>query len=395
MIKYTVPKNWIKYDNSEIQSALVEAESVILALKNIPYQREWVEKLQTIELKREVAGTSRIEGADFTESELDEALRDSPEELFTRSQKQARAAVNTYRWLANVPDERPIDSELIREIHKRIVTGADDDHCEPGALRKSDQNVNFGQPRHRGASGGSECEKAFYEFTDAIIGEFPKHNKIVQALAIHYHLAAMHPFLDGNGRTARAMEALMLQRSGLRDTCFIAMSNYYYDEKIAYLNALADSHQNGHNITPFLIFGLKGLSFQVQRLLKEIKIHVQKAVYRNVMYDLFGRLKTGRRRVIAERQLIILKMLLEKDKLELMILYEAVKANFANLKNPHKAYIRDLNGLLDLGAIKLNIVGDENLVFLLPRLEWPTEITESDFLKRVKTLPKAKTTKFI
>ena len=38
----------------------------------------------------------------------------------------------------------------------------------------------------------------------------------------------MHPFVDGNGRTARALEALMLQRAGLRDSSFIAMSNYYY-----------------------------------------------------------------------------------------------------------------------------------------------------------------------
>ncbi len=34
--------------------------------------------------------------------------------------------------------------------------------------------------------------------------------------AAHYHLAAMHPFVDGNGRTARALEALMRERAGLR-----------------------------------------------------------------------------------------------------------------------------------------------------------------------------------
>ena len=60
------------------------------------------------------------------------------------------------------------------------------------------------------------------------------------ALALHYHFAAMHPFLDGNGRSARALEALMLQRTGLRDTLFIAISNYYYEEKAEYLSALAE-----------------------------------------------------------------------------------------------------------------------------------------------------------
>ena len=59
---------------------------------------------------------------------------------------------------------------------------------------------------------------------------FRGHDILIQALAAHYHFAAMHPFLDGNGRTARALEALMLGGAGLRDTCFIAMSNYYYEE---------------------------------------------------------------------------------------------------------------------------------------------------------------------
>ena len=40
--------------------------------------------------------------------------------------------------------------------------------------------------------------------------------------------------LGGDGRTARALEALMLQRTGLRDTLFIAMSNYYYEQKTGY-----------------------------------------------------------------------------------------------------------------------------------------------------------------
>src|SRR5205807_7878906 len=140
---------------------LTEAKAAVLALKSIPYQRRWVEALQQIELKREVAGTSRIEGAEFTDRELEAAMQETPEQLLTRSQKQAHAAVQTYRWLATIPNDRPITSELICEIHRRIVTGADDDHCAPGQLRQRDQNVTFGVPRHRGAEGGADAEAAF------------------------------------------------------------------------------------------------------------------------------------------------------------------------------------------------------------------------------------------
>ena len=92
----------------------------------------------------------------------------------------------------------------------------------------------------------------------AVQQEFPQHDLLIQALALHYHFAALHPFLDGNGRTARAVEALMLQRAGLRDSLFIAMSNYYYDEKEAYLTKLKEVREREHDLTPFLHFGLKG-----------------------------------------------------------------------------------------------------------------------------------------
>jgi hypothetical protein len=79
-----------------ITNALAEAKASVLSLKTVPYQRRWVEALQQIELKREVAGTSRIEGAEFTERELEAAMRETPEQLLTRSQRQAHAAVQTY-----------------------------------------------------------------------------------------------------------------------------------------------------------------------------------------------------------------------------------------------------------------------------------------------------------
>jgi hypothetical protein len=57
------------YDKMEIFQELTDAKAAILALKTIPYQRRWVEELQKVQLKMEVAGTSRIEGADFAANE--------------------------------------------------------------------------------------------------------------------------------------------------------------------------------------------------------------------------------------------------------------------------------------------------------------------------------------
>lgn len=394
MIRYSIPSSWIRYDALSLIPELTEAKSAVLSLTTIPFQRSWADKLQDMQLKREVAGTSRIEGAEFTESELEAALKENAEQLLTRSQRQARAAKKTYQWIAGLQDDYPINRDLILEVHRQIVTDADDDHCPPGRLRGRDENVHFGVPRHRGAEGGEECERAFSRLCEAVQHEFRGHDVLIQALALHYHFAAIHPFLDGNGRTARAVEALYLQRSGLRDSLFIAMSNYYYDEKVGYLSALSESRAMEHDLTPFLKFGLKGISVQCKRLFVEIRTQVSKALFRNVMYDLFDRLLSTRKRVIAQRQIQLLKLLLDVDEIDFSTLHKKTAPYYESLKSANNAFVRDLTNLLNLGAIGIKRQSEHALTISL-NLDWPTQITESKFFETIKNLQKAKTHPFL
>jgi Fic family protein len=398
MIRYELPKRWIRYDASAVMAALVEAKSAVQSLTALPYQKSWVEALQELQLKREVAGTSRIEGAEFTERELEEAVRPdvSPEELRTRSQRQARAAMLAYRWIGELTADRPVSADLVREIHRRLVTGCDEDHCPPGVLRGRDYNVTFGIPPHRGAEGGPLCEEAFAGLLQSTQTEFHDHDPLVQAMALHYHLAAMHPFLDGNGRTARAMEALVLRRAGLTDRAFVAMSNYYYDEKPAYLRILSEVRQGGHDLTPFLIFALKGVRIQCERLTAEIRKHMQRALFRDTMYSLFNRLETKRKRVIGERQIEILKILLDEERLRIFDLFVRTKPLYTSIKNESGALVRDLTQLENLKAINLRwnpSNRDEQIVTI--NLDWPQEIDEGEFLRRMKAMPQGKTFKFL
>ena len=388
-IRYATPQSWIRYATQDVLRELLGAKAAVLALTKMPYQKSWAEGLQHIQLKREVAGTSRIEGAEFTEKELDAAMQETPEQLATRSQRQAAAAVATYRWIATLPADRPVDEGLMLEVHRRLVSGCDDDHCSPGTLRGRDQNVTFGAPRHRGAEGGSECAAAFRGLAEAARTAFNAHDPLVQALALHYHLAAMHPFLDGNGRTARALEALMLQRVGLRDILFIAMSNYYYDNKTAYLEALNETGAQQHDLTPFLKFALKGIEAQCGLLFDEIRLHVAKALFRNTATELFGRLQSPRKRVMSARHIALLKVLLDEGELELSLLDLRTRYLYM-VKNPFKALVRDLNYLIRLQALRARKALDERGWLLSVNLEWPTQITESEFFKRAKALPKAR-----
>lgn len=393
-VRYAIPDNWARYDRLAVIEELALAKAAILALTQMPYQRSWAEKLQTIQLKREVAGTSRIEGAEFTDQELDAAMRETPEQLETRSQKQAAAAVATYRWIAGLESDRPVDEGLIKEVHRRLATGCDDDHCAPGALRGRDENVTFGAPSHRGAEGGAECATAFSALARAARTTFREHDPLIQALLLHYHFAAMHPFLDGNGRTARALEALLLQRTGLRDTLFIAMSNYYYENKAAYLTALNAAWDRGHDVTPFLKLALGGIAAQCQRLLGEIRHQVAKALFKNTVTDLFGRLVSPRKRAMSARHVQLLYLLLETDEVPLAELSTRTR-HFYQVKNPYKALLRDLSYLTGLGAMRVRRQGDGEEHLLSVDLDWPTRITETEFFRKVKELPKGKVHGFL
>ena len=258
--------------------------------------------------------------------------------------------------------------------------------------------MTFGRPRHRGTHGGTECNTAFKRLCGAINQEFQGHDGLVQALAAHYHLGAIHPYQDGNGRTARALEALILKRADLKDTLFIAMSNYYYDEKDVYLATLSSVASNNHNLTPFLKFGLKGIAAQAHRLLREIRRHVSRTLYREVMLQMYGRLQSTRKRALAHRQLAVLEALLSKeDYMNVEDLMKSVGASYANLTSGSKAFVRDINQLLKLGALHLKEHeplpgrGFYSKYSVIARLNWPMEITETKFYEQINKMPQART----
>ena len=344
---YEVPDHWIKYDKESVFEELSNAKAAVLTLKAIPFQKRWVEALQKMQLKMEVAGTSQIEGADFAGNELESAMRaETAEELHTRSQKQANAVLKAYKWIATVPDDMPVDEKLMKHLHSIVVTDCDEDHCAPGQLRSDLQNVTFGVPKHRGARGGEECRVAFLQLSNEVQKEYKQNDPLIQALALHYHFAALHPFQDGNGRTARVLEALMLQRAGLKNSLFIAMSNYYYEEKRTYLQALADVRAQGNNLTAFIKFGLRGIALQATRLLTMIRNEVSKQLFRNLMHELFARLESTRKRVIVKRQLVLLDQLLDADeRVEWPNLIESNIAHYASRRIPIQALVRDVNKL--------------------------------------------------
>ena len=384
--RYSLPQQWLRYDAAAIAGVLVEAKTAAGVLSRLPYLPRWIEQAHEEQLRLEAVGTSRIEGAEFTQREQDEALApDAPTRTaLTHSQRQLRAADATYRWLREVPASRPVTAELVRSIHRRIVTGCDDDHCTPGALRLAGANVTFGSPRCRGAEGGTDLATAFGALGQAFTGEFQRHDRIIQAIAAHYHIGAMHPFGDGNGRTARALEAFMLRAAGVNDMVMVSLSNYYYEHVEEYLAALYDSRNSGHDLTPFLRFALPAVAERCNALATEIVTHNKRMLYREFARSLFGRLRSPRRRALAERQLRIIEILLDSGSMSASDLVQQVWVHYMGLKHPSRALGRDLSGLLNLSAI---VVSGDGAVAV--DLDWPRQFSESELLERYERMPSA------
>ena len=383
--RYAPPRRWINYDKTAILEQLIEAKTAAGVLRQLPYLTQWIEAVHQEQLRLEAACTSRIEGAEFTPQEENEALAPDAGARtdLTYSQRQLRAAEAAYRWISEQPAERPANQDFVLQVHRRIVTGCEDDHCEPGALRGYEHNVTFGSPICRGADGGDGCQSAFEALCNAIGGEFREHDGIIQAMAAHYHLGAMHPFGDGNGRTARAVEAFMLRQAGVNDRVMVSLSNYYYNHKDEYLGALFESRQRGHDLTPFLRFALPAVAERCNAVAGQILVNHNRLLFREFARSLFGQLRSPRRRVLAERQLQMLEIMLDIGPINVRDFFTLTLAHYQKLKHPDRAQVRDLIGLMELGAVPLN------MEHIQVNLEWPQQFSQSQLLERYENMPSA------
>jgi Fic family protein len=89
---------------------------------------------------------------------------------------------------------------------------------------------------------------------------------VLRAGITHYELARIHPFVDGNGRAARAMALLVLFLEGYGVKKFFALEEYYDRNAKNYYQALQSVEQLGGDETVWLQFFVKGLAEELTRV---------------------------------------------------------------------------------------------------------------------------------
>ena len=72
--RYLRPRQWIRYDAAAAMDPLIAAKTAAGILRGLPYLPQWIAQVHEEQLRLEAVGTSRIEGAEFSQREQDEAL---------------------------------------------------------------------------------------------------------------------------------------------------------------------------------------------------------------------------------------------------------------------------------------------------------------------------------
>lgn len=93
-----------------------------------------------------------------------------------------------------------------------------------------------------------------------------KLHPVLVAGTSHYEFVRIHPFVDGNGRTARAIATLILYIRGFDIKRFFALDDYYDSDRSAYYNALKSVDRNTLDLTEWLEYFTDGVKISILRV---------------------------------------------------------------------------------------------------------------------------------
>ncbi|PIY80010.1 MAG: hypothetical protein COY80_05155 [Candidatus Pacebacteria bacterium CG_4_10_14_0_8_um_filter_42_14] len=93
---------------------------------------------------------------------------------------------------------------------------------------------------------------------------------ILQAGIVHYEFVRIHPFLDGNGRTSRALATLILIRRGFDTKRFFTLDDFYNSDRQRYYQVLKSVHQQDYDLTEWLEYFTEGVLISLKAVKEKI-----------------------------------------------------------------------------------------------------------------------------
>lgn len=239
---------------------------------------------------RTVHGTARIEGNTASDVEVEALLEGEGKTKV--SDREAREIIGT-RDALTLADELAVsgtrpDEAVIRELHRRVLWNQSP-LLTPGEYRRGENRVEDadGSPIFRTPPSGDvpELMRQLSEWLTTTAGQLAP--PVTAALA-HLEFVAIHPFNDGNGRTARALARLILVQRGYALDGLVSLDAQLDLDRSAYFSAIRDAigedYEPGYDATPFVRYFVRSITnsadFVLARLrgLGEVMIRIRRAI---------------------------------------------------------------------------------------------------------------------
>ncbi|MFC0864945.1 Fic family protein [Sphaerimonospora cavernae] len=358
--------------DQETWMLLGEAISKCEHIAGVPLQPEVAMELNQIYLAKHAHGTTQIEGNTLSEEEVRQLLDGRLDLPASQAylEQEIKNIVDGYNMIIDdVAHSRSLQltPERISEFNKIVLRDLPpEDNVVPGEISRS--NVTVGKV-YRGAPRG-DCEYLLSRLCDWLhelsVKTWDHDNyrmpvAILSAIMSHLYLAWIHPFGNGNGRTARLMEFQMLVKAGVPTLAAHVLSDFYNRTRSEYYRVLAStSREPGYPVQNFIQYALRGFVDELRRQIQVIRSHQLGVMWVNYIYGRFHDKNTTAG--VRQRKLLLA---LPPDKITPRPKIPDLSAEIAReyMQYTPKLVSRDLNALEKMGLVELDRRG------VRPRIE--------------------------
>ena len=218
----------------------------------------------------EALTSSQLEGAVVTRSEAREMIRRQR----PPTTEHERMVMNNFRTMRLVSDlkQEPLTPQLVLRIHKEITAGTMENPADEGCFRSADADVRIedeesGEVFHTppDAAQLSTRMEALCEFANEP-GMKGFLHPVVRSILLHFWIAYDHPFVDGNGRTARALFYWSMLRHGFWLAEFFSISHEILKAPKQYYRAFLHTETDGNDLNYFILHQLGVISASITTL---------------------------------------------------------------------------------------------------------------------------------
>lgn len=339
------------------------AEAAREVIVNAPLIPAWEAKFRRDALDRTVHHGTRIEGNPLTGEEVKDIL--DGKEVFARDRdiQEVINYRNVVKFIGEIADRigpgRPylLTLETLLEIH-RLTTDRIVQSEYSGRFRSRQvvlKNSKTGQVSYTPPP-AAEVPFLVDDLINWINSEESKdHHPILKAGIIHYELARIHPFVEGNGRTARALATLVMFLDGYDIRKFFSLEEYFDEDPVDYYLTLQNVSNQlvidaaERDLTPWLEYFSKAMAVELNRVKERV---------RRISADSHVKDRLGEQVVLNERQMLIMEFLHRHGQM--------ANRDFRKIFPDHSddTVLRELKFLKDMGLVK-KIGGTKKAAYVL------------------------------